>query len=64
MQAIMLAFDAVREILKAKFPEATWQGLPIDLAFPKSLPYVVSLDVYKEIEAFADQLLRARFGAD
>jgi hypothetical protein len=61
IQAIMLAFDAIRTLMLDKYPTATWVGLPVELAFPRSIPYIAGIDTYKEIEAFANRVLDARY---
>lgn len=62
VQAAMLAFDAIREDLKEKFADANWQGLPIDLAFPRAIPYMAGLDTYRELELSIDKRLEEKFG--
>jgi hypothetical protein len=61
LQAVMLAFDAAREKLKKYYPSSTWNGLPIDLAFPAHIPYVCGHDNYKHIEKYAEDYLLQSF---
>lgn len=61
VQSLMLIFDAIRGELLNRYPDATWVGLPLELAFPRSIPWVADLATYKEIEAFADAALNRTF---
>ncbi len=60
VQCLMLIFDAIRGALLNRYADATWAGLPLELAFPRSIPYVADLETYKEIEAFADEALNRK----
>jgi len=61
VQAVMLSFDAIRDALKSTHPGAIWLGLPIDLAFPRTIPHVAGADLYREIEVQVDAFLAAKF---
>lgn len=54
VQALMLSFDGVRRELTAYQPEVFWEGLPIDLAFPRTIPISIGDDFYREIEKHID----------
>ena len=62
VQAVMIVFEAIRDSLKSNLPAATWYGLPIDIAFPRTIPYAAGVETYREIEEAVDEMLRARFG--
>jgi len=62
IQSIMIAFDALRQALLDEFPSATWQGLSIEISFPRAIPYVAGLDTYREIENLVDRYLNEKFG--
>jgi hypothetical protein len=61
IQAVMLAFDAIRLALLDNYPSASWMGLPVELSFPRPIPCVAGIDTYKEIELLADQSLENRY---
>jgi len=61
VQVVMIVFDALRQRLKELFPTATWLGLPVDIAFPRAIPYVAGFDTYKEIETMADKHIEDKY---
>lgn len=54
MQALMLSFDGIRQELSAYEPELSWDGMSIDLAFPRTIPISMGDDFYREIEKHID----------
>ena len=61
IQSVMLAFDALRELVGTSYPGATWFSLPLEMAFPRAIPYASGIETYREIEAIVDEELRTRF---
>ncbi len=54
IQALMLCMDAIRQEL-SRYPEALhWNGLSLDLAFPKTLPIVLGEDFYYKVESHVE----------
>ncbi len=60
IQTVMIAFDAIRDALFTQFPTARWHDLPIELAFPRPIPYIAGIDIYKDIEKFASDYLAGK----
>ncbi len=54
VQALMLSFDGIRRELSTYEPELSWEGIPIDLAFPRTIPISIGDDFYREIEKHID----------
>jgi hypothetical protein len=58
IQSFVLALDGIRNILLSRYPSATWADLPIELAFPKHIPYFAGIKFYKDIEKYVDSQLQ------
>jgi hypothetical protein len=54
VQALMLSFDGIRQALYAFDPGLCWEGMPIDLAFPRTIPISMGDEFYREIESHID----------
>lgn len=54
VQALMLSFDGIRQELSAHQPEVFWDGMTVDLAFPRTIPISIGDDFYREIEKHID----------
>lgn len=54
VQALMLSFDGIRQELFAYEPDLSWNGLSIDLAFPRTIPIIMGNDFYRETEEQID----------
>jgi hypothetical protein len=54
VQALMLCFDGIRKELSALEPALLWEGMPIDLAFPRTIPNFMGDGFYREIEQHID----------
>ena len=59
-QAITLVGEHLRCWFTEKYPLATWNGLPIDLAFPRAIPIGLGHAVYKEIELAVDRIVESK----
>ena len=54
VQALMLSFDGIRRELSALEPALLWEGMPIALAFPRTIPISMGDEFYREIENHLD----------
>ncbi|MEZ5901184.1 MAG: hypothetical protein R3D51_17020 [Hyphomicrobiaceae bacterium] len=61
MQSVMLAFDALRGLIGEAYPGATWCGLPVEIAFPRAIPYAAGVETYRQLETLVDEALQAKF---
>jgi hypothetical protein len=50
LQALDLAFQVIRIRLDGLKGKVTWEGNPVQLAFPKRIPYIGTLKFTKKIE--------------
>ena len=51
IQALMLCMDAIRNELSRYPEELNWDGLPLALAFPRTLPISLGEEFYYNIES-------------
>lgn len=54
LQALMLSFENVRAQLNNIKPPVFWLDLPVDLAFPRTIPNMLGDDFYRRVEAYID----------